>query len=406
MNYKRFSGGFARRTRSDLSKTGSAGTLKYGLKTIRTEPDNPFRSQEHHIVTGAPRAHKPPQVTNTCEAAVTPNGRQTGRRPGSARVPGRVVRERVDWTERLNGRPQRLALEDSVVHILNWSYAAHLSDNRPHRHAHFEVCQVGSYGCGRFLVEGRPHELGPGDVFIARPGVVHQIVNTAAPEMELFWVSFLWLPEVRPSGSSLPAGEVRALFSSFAGSPALVVADEGERIGLLWQALRALARGGLRPAAEPQLEGLMTTLLLAIAQAGSKLKVPPERPNAVSRGAAKVQLALRYVHDNLCRRVPVSELAAQMNLSPRQLARLFSCHLGISPAAYIERARLDRAKALLKGMGTPIKEVAGAVGYESVHHFSRAFSRHFGLPPGAFREAVLERAVNLKEVPKSQKRGG
>lgn len=296
----------------------------------------------------------------------------------------------MDWTERLNGGPRRIALEGGEIDILNWSYAAHLPDNRLHRHTHFEICQVGAYGRGRFLVEGRPHELGPGDVFIARPGVAHQIVNTASPEMELFWVSFLWLPEVRPPGADLPGREVRALFSSFAGSPALVVADEGARVSILWRALKAVAQGGLRLAAEPQLRGLMTTLLLAIAQAGSELKPQPERPSAVAPGSAKVRLAVRYVHDNLCRRVPVSEVAAQMNLSPRQLARLFSRHLGVSPATYIERARLDRAKTLLKGTNTPIKEIAGAVGYESVHHFSRAFSRRFGLPPGAFREADPE----------------
>lgn len=224
--------------------------------------------------------------------------------------------------------------------------------------------------------------------------------------MELFWVAFLWLPEVWPSGASLPASEVRALFSSFAGSPALVVADEGARVAILWRALRAVTQGGPRPAAEQQLGGLMTSLLLAIAQAGSELKPQSERPSAAAPGLAKVRLAMHYVHDNLCRRLPVSEVAAQMNLSPRQLTRLFRHHLGSSPAAYVESVRLEQAKTLLKGSSTPIKEIAGAVGYESVHHFSRAFSRRFGLPPGAFREADSEREVGPKDVPKSQKGGG
>lgn len=208
--------------------------------------------------------------------------------------------------------------------------------------------------------------------------------------MELFWVSFLWLPEVRLPGANYPASEVCALFSSFAGSPTLVVADEGAPVNILWRALKAVARGGLRLAAKPQLRGLMTTLLLAIAQVGSESKAQPERPSAAAPGSAKMRLAVRYVHDNPCRRLPVSELATQMNLSPRQLARLFNCHLGTSPAAYIERARLDRATTLLKGTNTPIKEIAGAVKYESVHHFSRAFSRRFGQPPGAFRVAGPE----------------
>lgn len=302
----------------------------------------------------------------------------------------------MDWIRRLNQGPQWLKLGGGEVDILSWSYTPHLPDNRLHRHTHFEICQVGAYGRGRFLVEGRPHELGPGDLFIARPGVTHQIVNTGSPDMELFWVSFIWLP-----GGDLSVHEVDALLRSFANSPRLVVPDEGKRLATLWSALRAVAQGGLRPGAEQQLESLMTSLLLAVAQAGSEVKKSPaEGATGVESGSAKVRLAVRYVHDNLYRRLSVSELSSQMNLSARHLARIFREHLGASPAAYIEGTRLDRAKALLQNTHTPIKEVASAVGYGSVHHFSRAFSRRFGLPPGAFREA------NLPDVPKSQKRGG
>ena len=138
----------------------------------------------------------------------------------------------------------------------------------------------------------------------------------------------------------------------------------------------------------------MTTLLLALAQAGSA----PARVEATGAdaGAAKLRLAVHYIHDNLDRRLPVAELASELSLSPRHLARLFAAHLGTSPAAYIEGARLERAKTLLQGSADPIKGIAGAVGYESVHHFSRAFSRRVGLSPGAFRS---------QGVPKGQKRG-
>ncbi|MDQ3399196.1 MAG: helix-turn-helix domain-containing protein, partial [Deinococcota bacterium] len=66
----------------------------------------------------------------------------------------------------------------------------------------------------------------------------------------------------------------------------------------------------------------------------------------------------------------------------------------------VEQARLDRARALLEHTGTPIKGIAAAVGYKSVHHFSRAFSRQVGRSPGAYREA------STRDVPKSQRGGG
>lgn len=297
----------------------------------------------------------------------------------------------MNWTKRLNQGPRNIALGGGRIELLNWSYAPYLPDNRPHRHTHFEICQVGTHGQGRFIVENRPHELNPRDVFIARPGVTHQILNTASPNMELFWVSFILLPSDRPTG------EVDALLRGFTDAHIAVAADNSERVAALWRALIVVGQGDPRPGAEEQLRGLITSLLLAFAQVGS---VPDKvEVSGVDPSAAKVRLAVRYVHDNLNRRLPISELASEMRLSPRHLARLFALYLGTSPAAYIEQARLERAKTLLRCGSSPIKSVAGAVGYESVHHFSRAFARHVGVPPGAFRES------GVYDVAKSQKRG-
>ena len=57
----------------------------------------------------------------------------------------------------------------------------------------------------------------------------------------------------------------------------------------------------------------------------------------------------------------------------------------MAPAAYIEQARMDRARTLLQRTDDPIKQVAALVGYVDVHHFTRVFTRHVGCPPGVFR---------------------
>ncbi len=84
----------------------------------------------------------------------------------------------MDWIKRLNQVGGRLALAGSVE-VLNWAYNPHLPDNVPHRHTYFEVCQVGAHGRGEFRVQDTMHPIASGDLFFARPGFVHQIVNTA-----------------------------------------------------------------------------------------------------------------------------------------------------------------------------------------------------------------------------------
>jgi AraC family L-rhamnose operon transcriptional activator RhaR len=162
----------------------------------------------------------------------------------------------------------------------------------------------------------------------------------------------------------------------------------------LWRALRAVAEGGAgRPGYDVQVTGLVRALLLVLAQAGSGGGDAPavgagrldETAGAPRADDAAARLAVRYVHDNLHRRLPVGEIAAHMGLSARHLSRLFARFTGTSPADYVERARLDRARALLLRSDSPIKAVAETVGYASVHHFTRAFARRFGCPPGAFR---------------------
>lgn len=301
----------------------------------------------------------------------------------------------MDWIKRLNQGPHLIALGDTMAEVLHWAYSPHLPDNVPHRHTHFEICQVGAYGAGHFIVEDRPYLVEPGNLFIARPGVAHQIMNTAQPDMELFWVSFTWTAEV-----DVPKGEVDALQRKFTGSPILVVADEAARVAAPWHALRTVAGEGPQLGYETQITGLIAALLLAILQAGAgPTTFLTEESAGSDAGALKARLAARYIHDNLERRLSIPEIAAQLHLSPRHLSRLFARFIGASPAAYVERARLDRACLLLQTR-SPIKEVAVSVGYRDVHHFTRAFSRRFGCSPGVFRQA------NSRNVPKSQRRGG
>lgn len=268
--------------------------------------------------------------------------------------------------------------------MLRWAYAAHLPDNVAHRHTYFEVCLVGSWGAGEFRLEGKLFPIGPGDLFVARPGVVHQIVNTRAPEMELFWVAFHWERQRAESGES------EALLDRFANAAEVwVQPDSDGRIGALWRTLRTIAEKPRR-GDEAQIAPLTAALLAAIAQAGSELE--PEAEMDAEAGSrresycAPARLGVRYIQDNLSHRaLTVAEVAAHLGVSPRHLIRLFHEFTGVAPAAYIEQARIERARTLLLHTAEPIKQIALRTGYADVYHFTRVFRRVTGCPPGVYR---------------------
>jgi len=272
----------------------------------------------------------------------------------------------------------------ATAQVLHFAYSPHLPDNVPHRHTYFEVCLVGAYGQGEYRVAGTPHPLTPGTLFVARPGVVHQIVNTGdGPLMELYWVAFA----LEAGGDD--EGEVGALLRRFARSEGtFAVPDSEGRVGALWAALRAVAGGPPLPGLGAQVDALRAALLVAIAQAAGGAPAPgAEVAGGEDAGEWRARLAVRYIHDNLARPLSVAEVAAQVHLSPRHLTRVLRAFTGIAPAQYVEKARIDRAALLLRRTDDPIKQVAAQVGYADVHHFTRAFRRVAGCAPGAFRRA-------------------
>ncbi len=308
----------------------------------------------------------------------------------------------MNWLDLTRNGPHALQL-GGEIEVLSWNYAPHLADNVPHRHTCFEVCFVGHHGAANFIVRGEKHAVAPGDLFFARPGVVHQIVNTARRRMELFWVCFSWKA---PSESSLKTpreysrvlapeisdteNENAALLNAFADSSLLVAKDDG-RVAALWRALEAVAATE-RAGSAAQIEGIERALILAIAQSGvseaaqngialSEKSKPQRADEQIARAA------MRYIADNLDAPLDVEEIAAHVHLSARHLARLFVRFCGVAPAAYIEGARIERASALLAGSDTPIKEIAQLCGYADVHYFTRRFRARCGIAPGGFRDA-------------------
>ncbi len=83
--------------------------------------------------------------------------------------------------------------------------------------------------------------------------------------------------------------------------------------------------------------------------------------------------------------VTLASLARRLHVSRSHLSREFQRHFGVAPIHYLLRLRLQHAAHLLREQNFNVTEVARAVGYEDVFHFSKLFKKHHGLSPRAFR---------------------
>ena len=79
-------------------------------------------------------------------------------------------------------------------------------------------------------------------------------------------------------------------------------------------------------------------------------------------------------------------LAERAGMSERTFSRVFHKETGVTPAAFVEIARVDRAKALLETSSWPLARVAERAGLSSLDALHRAFQKRVGVTPGEYRE--------------------
>ncbi len=80
----------------------------------------------------------------------------------------------------------------------------------------------------------------------------------------------------------------------------------------------------------------------------------------------------------------VHQIAGETGVSADYLSRQFRQALGIPAQEYLKRYRFARAMELLQG-GKSVSEVASAVGFASLCHFSREFKKEMGVTPSQYR---------------------
>jgi len=150
---------------------------------------------------------------------------------------------------------------------------------------------------------------------------------------------------------------------------------------------RAIANELARPTAgiKSMIQALMTQILLhtlrnQLADGGVVARA------LVPLANSQLRPALLAMASRPQERHCLDGLARIAGMSRSRFTHRFNETYGTSPMNYLHVVRLRAAARLLQDTDTPVKAIAGAVGFESRSYFSRAFSARFGMAPARFRD--------------------
>ncbi len=93
-----------------------------------------------------------------------------------------------------------------------------------------------------------------------------------------------------------------------------------------------------------------------------------------------------WLPDHLDEDLTVEALAERAFMSPRNFARAFRREVGVTPAAYVARLRVERARLDLEAGDAPVDVVARRCGFGTVETMRRTFRRHLHTSPAEYRE--------------------
>ena len=236
--------------------------------------------------------------------------------------------------------------------------------HRPEEYHYIYVLEGGD----RIRIGNDAFELAAGSMYLTAPGVSHSFCSSTDRKLLTIELKFILTdPVLRERTEKLPpvvedtSGGLRQLLER--------ILEETENPGLYRRELMEL-----------RLRELLYLLL----------RVTNEEKAAGEKTAeAAMRPVLLYIRDNLHRNITLEDLAAAAHLEKAYFSRKFKAVSGYTPMDYLRRTRLAKARDLLRYSDMTVTQVAESLGFQSLHHFSKAFRRFAGCSPTAYKNGKL-----------------
>ena len=159
-----------------------------------------------------------------------------------------------------------------------------------------------------------------------------------------------------------------------------------QAVSLIQQMLREQER--MDAYSSDMILSLLSALVLTILRHANAPEAKLQASNAVHSENEIIRRAQQYISTHIREKLSVPLVARMVDVSPSYLTALFHKNLQISPGEYIRRIKLQESKQMIREDNLNFTEIAAALQYSTVHHFSRQFKEKFGITPTEYAKSV------------------
>lgn len=286
------------------------------------------------------------------------------------------------------------------------------TDTGLHKHEDFYALYIVQGGQGIHLINKHPYGIARGDVYMLPPGSIHAYRDYHALIIDAFY----FLAELFSDEELLALRSLSGLWSLLINREEKMRDDIAQnkdfsdhRLHLaptyfceIEAMIGELHTEFLSTSVEAPLlaQSLFFRLLVHLArwQVDQQVSSNAATGNTLSEisqtTAYKISIAniVQICEERFYEPLTVPQLAALMFLSPSRFSELFSREMGMSPATYIRRLRLERAQLLLRTTSLSTTTIAHQVGFRDSAQLSRAFHTVFQLTPSIYRARFRQNA--------------
>jgi len=285
----------------------------------------------------------------------------------------------------------------SHVHESHCAPGHHL---QPHQHPIYEFCYIHS-GRGGWWAEGHTYRLGPGDLYITKPGEVHGGRTDPADPFQIFVcgidpaaLPLAWLPKPALPGPEGDLGEAyrqaRSLDDDFRALDLRVIPNAQGIEGVYRRLLAELDQPHEpgtpgRALRLMMVQALLVELLVFAARryADHRRQIGPPLPAATGARFLEVQ---RWARGRLAEPPSLGEMAEKAGFAPAHFAVLFKQETGETPLEFVTRTRIEAAAQRLRGQPEAgVTAIAMELGFSSSQYFSLVFKKVWGCTPSEWQ---------------------